>query len=165
MTDSISGETFLTDFDDVDLMPGNHLSQILSLGKLLRSGWTFHLGDKGKDCYGTTPGGAHRVNIQLGVDDILRINHELRTGHAAKMLPSQPAAVNAVRRSATDATASFLHETFFHRSAEKIFRTLGATKGYTQIRLPDHHCSTCAQAKARNFGLSQQRNLCMPVHD
>ena len=109
MTDSISGETFLTDFDDVDLMPGNHLSQILSLGKLLRSGWTFHLGDKGKDCYGTTPGGAHRVNIQLGVDDILRINHELRTGHAAKMLPSQPAAVNAVRRSATDATASFLH--------------------------------------------------------
>jgi hypothetical protein len=61
MTDSISGETFLTDFDDVDLMSGNLLSQILSLGKLLRSGWTFHLGDKGKDCYGTTPGGAHRA--------------------------------------------------------------------------------------------------------
>ena len=105
MIDSISGETFLTDFDDVDLMSGNLLSQILSLGKLLRSRRTFRLGDKGKDCYGTTPGGAHRVNIQLGVDDILRIDHELRTGHAAKMLPAQPAAVSAVRRSATDATA------------------------------------------------------------
>ena len=101
MTDSFSGETFLTDFDDVDLMSGNLLSQILSLGKLLQSGWTFHIS------YGTTPGVAHRVNIQLGVNDILRINHELRTGHAAKILPSQPAAVSAVRRSATDATASF----------------------------------------------------------
>ena len=167
MTDSISGETFLTDFDDVDLMSGNLLSQILSLGKFLRSGWAFHLGNKGEDCYGTTPRGAHRVNIQLGVDDLLRINHELRTGHAVKMLPSQPAAVNAVKRSATDATASFLHGTFFHRSSEKIFRTraLGATKGYTQIRLPVHHCGTCAQAKARKLGLSQQRDLCIRVHD
>ena len=37
MTDSISGETFLVDFDDIDLMSGNLLSQILSLGKLLQS--------------------------------------------------------------------------------------------------------------------------------
>ena len=165
MTDNISGEIFLADFDDVDLMSSNLLNQILSLGNLLRPGRTFHLGDKGKDCYGTTPRAAHRVDIQLGVDGILRISHELRIGHAAKMLPSQPAAVSAVRRSAADAAASFLHDTFFHRSAEKMLRTLGATKGYTQIRLPVHHCSTYAQAKARIFGLSQQRILCMLVHD
>ena len=33
-----------------------------------------------------------------------------------------------------------------------------------KTRLPDHHCNTCAQCKARNFGLSQKR-LAMPVQD
>jgi hypothetical protein len=131
MRDSISGEVFKVDIDDVDLMSENLLSKILSLGKLLRAGWSFHLGDHGKNCYGVTPGGAHRVVLELGLDDILRISHQLRTGLESALLPVLPsAAIHAVKRSAADATASFLHDTFFHRNAEKIYYTLGATKGY-----------------------------------
>ena len=63
---------------------------------------------------------------------------QLRTGSDARMLPTVPA-LNAVKRSTADATASFLHDTFFHRGAEKIYRALGSTKGYIQTRLPDHH--------------------------
>jgi hypothetical protein len=34
-----------------------------------------------------------------------------------------------------------------------VFRTLCATKGYKQVRLPPFRCTTCARFKARNFGL------------
>jgi hypothetical protein len=57
------------------------------------------------------------------------------------MLPTMPA-INAVKRSTANATAPLLHDTFFHRGAEKIYRTLGNTKGYIQTHLPDHHCNT-----------------------
>ena len=80
MQDIISGETFKVDIDDVDLVSENLLSTILFLGKLLRAGWNFHLADYGRNGYGLTPGGAHRVDLQRGLDDILRISHQLRTG-------------------------------------------------------------------------------------
>ena len=169
MQDGITGEHFKVDIDDTDLMSKNLVSKILSLGKLLRQGWDFHFTDRGNNCTGTTPGGAHTVEVILGLDDILRISHKMRTGADKTPIPVQPQlphdAIHAVRRSAADATASFLHDTFFHRSAEKIFRTINATKGYElKTRLPDHHCNTCAQCKARNFDLSQKR-LAMPVQD
>ena len=169
MQDGTTGEHFKVDIDDTDLMSKNLVSKILSLGKLLREGWDFHFTDRGSNCTGTTPGGAHTVEVMLGLDDILRVSHKLRTGADKAPLPVQPQlspdAVHSVKRSAADATASFLHDTFFHRSAEKIFRTIGVTKGYElKTRLPDHHCNTCAQCKARNFGLSQKR-LAMPVLD
>ena len=63
MTDNISGKPFSVDFEDADLMSENLISRMLSLSKLLRAGWTFRLGDQGKDCYGTAPGGAHRIDI------------------------------------------------------------------------------------------------------
>ena len=51
-----------------------------------------------------------------------------------------------------------------------MYRTLGSTKGFKQIRLLDCFCGTGAQSKARNFGLKQTKNTTatvpvMPVHD
>ena len=68
-------------------------------------------------------------------------------------VPAAP--VMILRRSADDATASFLHDVFLHMSMEKIYQTLGVTQGYKQVRFKDFHCDSCARAKARNFGLKQ----------
>ena len=74
------------DIEDVDLMTSDLMTNILSLGKVLRKGYSFHLLD-GKNCYATTPGGGHRIQLQLGLDDILRMPHGVRTGTAANRVP------------------------------------------------------------------------------
>ena len=51
----------------------------------------------------------------------------------------------------------FLHDVLNHTSAEKVRRTLEVTDGYKAVRFPPHHCPSCSKAKARAFGLSQQR--------
>ena len=115
------------------------------MGKLLRKGWEFHLAHgEGEECYAMTPGGAHRVEVELGMDEILRINHTMRADKERIPLP-----VHTVKRSAPDATATFLHDCFTHRGDEKIFRTLGVTKGFIQKRFQTGHCDACAQARAR----------------
>ena len=86
----------------------------------------------------------------------MRIEHNIRTGTDATPLPSATHGVNALRRTADAANHSFLHDVFNHCSTEKIFQTLGVTKGYNQIRLPDQHCDTCATTKSRGFGLRQK---------
>ena len=155
-TDDYTGGSIPMDVWDSDLMDDKLVTQILSLGKLLRSGWQFHLTGDAQDCYGLTPGGAHKVNVDLGMDDLLRIPHSVRSGTASAPMHSIPAApVMALRRSADDATASFLHDVFLHMSMEKIYQTLGVTEGYKQTRFKDFHCESCARAKARDFGLKQ----------
>ena len=154
--DEYTGETVALDVTDCDKMGSELVVQILSLGKLLRDGYEFHLAAGGRDCYALTPGGAHRLKIDLGHDDLLRMQHSIRNGQDCAPLPQLPAKALALRRSAADATASFLHDVLNHTSMEKIFRTLQVTHGYKAVRLPQYHCSTCAMAKARSFGLKQK---------
>ena len=173
--DEQTGTRIPLDIEDTDLMTDKLITQILSLGKLLRAGFDFHLTDRGKECYALTPGGAHRIRVDLGHDDLLRLNHRVRSGTDAAKMHKLPVQVNALRRSVGDIVGSeaayrFFHEVLNHSSVEKIYRTLGATKGFKQIRLPDCFCDTCAQSKARNFGLKQTKNTTaaapvMPVHD
>ena len=129
---------------------------ILSLGKLLREGWAFHF--EGKDLYALTPGGAHKLQVKLGEDNILRLPHTIRTGKDSEPLPS-PGKVSAVRHTIDKATSQLLHDIFNHASMEKIFQTLGVTKGYKQVRLPDFHCDACPQAKARRRGISHKVHM------
>ena len=51
-----SGEPVKLDVCDVDLMHGL-MSNLLSMGKLMRLGWEFHFTDHGRHCWGTMPGG------------------------------------------------------------------------------------------------------------
>ena len=70
-------------------------------------------------------------------------------------LPIIPAAVNTLRRTATHASYLFLHAIFNHCGDEKLYQTLLHTPGYRAQRFEPQHCNTCAQAKARGFGLRQ----------
>ena len=152
VVDEDTGEAVMLDFDDVDLMTQDLVTNILSLGKMLRAGYDFHLTEAGKSCYAVSPGGAHRIRLQLGLDDILRMKHAVRSGPAAVRIP-RPSGVMILRRSAGNGSYSFLHDVFNHCGSEKLYRTLGVTRGYKQVRLKPELCNTCAVAKARNFGL------------
>ena len=155
VTDDITGENAKLDMENVDTMEGLS-SNILSLGKLLKDGYEFHFTDKGKECHAITPGGAHKLRVNVGLDDIVRIENKVRTGIDAIPLPKLTHGVNALRRTADAANHSFLHDVFNHCGAEKLFQTLGVTKGYKQTRLSDQHCDTCAVTKSRGFGLRQK---------
>lgn len=162
MEDAITGGTFKHDFDNVDLMSNGLVSNILSMGKLIREGWEFHMSDRGKKCYALTPGGAHQVEVDLGSDDILRICHSTRDGKERAPLPTQPeeaAWINTIKKSAGNASSRFIHEVFFHRGDEKLTQTLRVTKGYESARITTGHCDSCAKAKAREFGLSNQHMI------
>ena len=93
--------------------------------------------------------------VDLGPDNILRLPHSIRKGADSSPLPVIPAAVNTLCRSATDASYLFLHSTFNHCGDEKLYQTLQHTLGYKAQRFEPQHCNTCAQAKARGFGLKQ----------
>ena len=124
MTDSITGTSFELDIDDVDVKTTSLVSNIRSMGKLIKKGWKLHL--NGKDNHAITPGGAHGVDIKLGIDNILRINHQLRKEKERVPLPAHQIAT--IKQSARGATSHFLHDCFFHRSDEKIFQTPGVMK-------------------------------------
>ena len=64
-----------------------------------------------------------------------------------------------MRHTIDKATSQLLHDIFNHASMEKIFQTLGVTKGYKQVRLPDFHCDACPQAKARRRGISHKVHM------
>jgi hypothetical protein len=151
--DSVTGENAKIDIEDVDQLAVVS-SRIFSMGKLIRLGYKFYFEDE-TDLIMITPGGANKVKVELGDDDIVRLPNEIRTGHNSKPLPKLNS-INALRRTAGAANAAFLHEVFNHCSSEKVFRTLGVTKGYKQVRLGDVICDTCARAKAKSFGLSRK---------
>ena len=114
VVDGYTGDRVPLDIGDVDLLSHSPVSNILSLGKLLRGGFDFHLTDRGRRCYAVTPGGAHKLKVSLGVDDILRLRHSLRTG-SDRVRITQPSGVSQLSRRAHDATSSFLYD-FFNRS-------------------------------------------------
>ena len=82
----LSGNQVKLDIDDVDQFPGVY-HPIWSLGKLLRAGYSFHLADKGKDCYALTPDGSAKLTVELGPDDMLWLPHTQRSGKDAERLP------------------------------------------------------------------------------
>ena len=87
------GSIVACDIECVDSI-SNLLHPILSMGKLIRQGFDFFLGDKGTDMYATSPGGAYTVKLELGLDDIVRIPHTIRKGRQRERVPITPAAVN-----------------------------------------------------------------------
>jgi site-specific DNA-cytosine methylase len=171
IADEHTGQRVPIDVLDTDLMTGL-ASQILSLGKLLRAGWDFHFTDHGTSCHALTPGGAHKVKVELCTDDILRIKHKHRTGAERLPLPTQPTIIawqcNTLRRSASDATQRILHSIFNHSNVEKLYQTLVHTRGYSPQRFEKLHCDVCARTKAQSMPLRQkavQPALSMPVHN
>jgi len=159
--DENTGESFPMDMDGVDKLE-EVVSPVLSMGKLLRLGWTFTFGDFGREMYAVTPSGAHKIRCELGTDDVIRIPHEMRTGSDTAKLPaSSPGvlAVNncfAVQRTMHQANSEFLHHLLNHASPERVYATLQNTKGYKATRLPGFFCEACARANARQQGLSHK---------
>ena len=67
------------------------------------------------------------MEVRLGENDILRILHSFRSDSERMPLPNRPAedTVNTIRQSAGDASLQFIHDSFVHRSDERLYRTLG----------------------------------------
>ena len=164
VNDVHTGSSVSMDISDCDLMGKALVTNLLSLGKPLRDGWEFHLANRGKECYAITPGGAFQVEVLLGMDNILRLRHSVRSGMKSVPIPAprldgkwKPVdSVLALHKRASDATGVCLHEIFNHSGEEKLYRTLGSTVGYKQVRLKLPPCKWCAAAKARQFGLKQK---------
>ena len=150
--DDLSGNSFSIDIDNADHSTET-VSTLLSMCKLLRAGWKFDL-ELGTT-HAFTPTG-QRIDLIMGVDDILRLPHTFREGDSSKQLPSAP--INAVRKSDDGVNPEFLHQLFNHGNPDKIYRTLGVTRGIKQPHspLPGCHCTSCASANARRKGLSHK---------
>ena len=131
MQDESSGTNIKVDIDHVDQLE-SVASPILSLGKLLRLGYEFHLSEHGKDCFMLTPGGASKVLIELGEDDIVRLPHTTREGKDAERLPASHSC-NVVSRNIKGAQSKLLHDMLNHSSMVKVYETLGVTTNYKQV--------------------------------
>ena len=153
--DEFTHETFKFDVTGVDQLD-SVTSSIFSLGKLYKDGWHFHFDEDG--LFGITPGGAHKVRLQLGEDNILKFPSKIRENADSEPM-AQPYPVGAVKRKIDKATAELLHEMFNHSSKEKIYQTLGVTRGYKQSPLPEVDCSACPIGKAHRKGLSHKTNV------
>lgn len=165
--DMATGEKRAFDLYDSDKLSTVTLD-ILSMGKMIRANWEFHF-ESADNLIAIPPCKQSRFKVELGMDDILRLPHELREGAAATPLPvpNKPvpcdAPVLSVRRVPEEVNALMLHDIFLHRGMEKIFRTLEHTVGYIAVRLPDPHCSWCAQAKSQRRGLHTHNTAIVPV--
>ena len=115
--DHLTGEEAKIDIEDVDQLP-QVTSRILSVGKLLRKGYKFYF-ENADDLMMVTPGGAHKVKVELSEDDIIRLPNQVRTGDSIRPLPKLSEGVHALKRTAGAATAQFLHDVLNHTSAEK----------------------------------------------
>ena len=93
-------------------------------------------------------------------DDTLVLPHEVREGKEAGHLP----VIEKVARTATEANATFFHRLMNHSNQQRVFLSLGATKGWVQPSKPlvEVHCKACAIGKARAKGLRQTyvRGVC-----
>ena len=147
--DELSSTDFQVDIEDTDYLE-SAACNLLSMGKLLRKGWKFDL--EWDALYAYTPSG-ERVLLQVTHDDVLRLPHSVREGESAEQLP-----INTVKAITKEgATYDFLHRLFNHANADKIHRTLGATKGFQQPERPlqSCRCDACALGNARSRGLRQ----------
>ena len=146
---------------------------ILSLGKLVRSGWSFYFESADK-LVAVTPDKQSPFRVEFGDDDILRLPHELRSVKQAAPLPailqqdinrlSAQVLHDHAKRVPEALNALLLHGIFLHRGMEKVYRTLLHTRGYVAQRLPDPFCWVCAQAKAQRRGLRTHAPLAYHWH-
>jgi len=82
-----NGNRVQVDISDVD-KSSKTASNLLSMGKLIKENWQFHLTKTGS--YATLPDG-QRLALHFNADDILVFPHEVRQGAAAARIPSGPA--------------------------------------------------------------------------
>ena len=143
----------------IDITGADHYDgdvSLLSLCKLLRDGWKFEL-ELGSP-YAFTPQG-QKLLLDIS-DDTLVLPHEVREGKEAERLP----VIGKVARTATEANATFFHRLMNHSNQQRVFLSLGVTKGWVQPSKPlvEVHCKACAIGKARAKGLRQTyvRGVC-----
>ena len=97
--------------------------------------------------------------MELGLDDLIRLPHKLRIGEDSKEINS-PLQANLVKRTVSEASALFLHDTLNHGSKVRIVETLKHTNGYKEEEnIPEVYCDSCAIANARRKGLSHKRHF------
>ena len=142
--DDMSGQQVEIDIDDADHFES--AASLLSMCKLIKTGWNFELNNENQYAY--TPTG-QRITLTME-NDVIRMPHEIRQGEEAKRLPA-PAEINNVTNNGDLDTASFFHRLFNHASSEKVHETLRVTKGFKQPtkHMPSCHCEACAQGNAR----------------
>ena len=107
--------------------------------------------------YSVALGGTYIVGIDLGLDDILRIQHTVRSGKDKEKIRVSPAAVYGVTRTLKIVNAELLHRLFNHCSEEKLYQTLLNTFGFKAVRLEIPTCTWCALGKSVRHGLSNKR--------
>ena len=162
-----SGGTVAHGIDSVDRLTGV-MHPILSMGRMLRDGFSFYLGGSGDtlDLYAVVPGGAYTIKIELGQDDILKIPHEIRVGEDSKHLlcllyvptAGQSNSVQGVTRTLKSINGELLHQLLNHSNPEKVFQTLKNTTCFKAIRLEYPTCTWCALGKSTRAGLSHQKH-------
>ena len=166
-----SGNTVSYDVEDVDVL-ARVTQPILSMGKLVRKGFDFFIGDYGKDMYAAAPGGAYTVKLELGIDDVVRIPHTLRSGkrgtklpgavslgiQEAKIVDTQHSSALSVSRTAKDLNGNMLHQMLNHCGEEKMYQTLLHTTGFKPIRFNLPPCIWCALGKSTRTGTNRQRH-------
>ena len=152
--DESTGTHFDIDIEDAHSVPGVGVS-LLSMAKLIRSGWVFSLSLDSLHAF--TPTG-QKVRVTMGLDDVLRLPHNLREGDSGQRIP-----INVVRQTKEGVSADFLHRLFNHGSAEKVHHTLGQTTGIQQPPKCSKgcFCKACAQGNARKPGLKQTAYTCL----
>jgi hypothetical protein len=153
------------DVQSVDVMQ-NLVHPILLMGSLIRSGYDFFLGDSGKDMYATIPGG-DTVRLELGVDDIVRLPHAIRTGRSKEALLVFPAArteeaklqsVSAISRTMKEMNGVIMHQVFNHSNRETLYYTLTNTKGFQAVWFDLLVYVWCALGKATRSGLNHVKH-------
>ena len=131
---------------------------ILSVGLLVQAGWEIHL-QSTTDLVAITPGG-RRVQLEFTDDNILVFPVPPSGITSTADRPPDKGTVatgrdrgGAARRGTV--TWDELHRTLNHVSADRIKRTLAATKGYDmpQSAPPTIPCTTCLETKAQRKGL------------
>ena len=93
------------------------LCPILSMGKMIRLGFSFYSEDAG-NMYAIAPNGVSKFRVDLSDDDIIRIPHGIRSGTESAPVPPLPAAAtNAVLPVHVRRTAGALNAEMLLRSS------------------------------------------------
>ena len=137
----------------------------MPLGKLVRANWSFYF-ESADSLAAVTPDKQSRFKVELGDDDILHLPHNMRSGRQSAPLPEilrHTARVLGAKRVPEALNALLLHDIFFHRGMEKVYKTLMHTCGYVAQRLPDPFCWVCAQSKPQRRGLRTHAKVALLV--
>ena len=139
--ETTSGAKININFDDADQVDtASH--DLLSLGKMIKDGWSFHLDDS-DHLKAWSPKGEEIV-LALTDSDLLS-------------LPLSGGEVNQISRLMDKPSATFLHRTLNHGSAMKICKTLEHTQGYKAKGVPDVKCPSCALTKSMRRAIGRGR--------